>query len=198
MARDKKRSCSSSFLSFSSPKGTESISTMATFGMAANFMVFLKKAAREVDNELKDDGSCTTPSRLCSIQQVEEVIHVMKILPSICFRCHLLAGLALAQEPTVVVVLVSQAMKMDRHVGLNFGIPAASAKMMSIMTLLISLTLCDRVLQRALTKFTKCEGGIPHLVSNKGELWLHHNASSNGVVATSVFWLFPQQMLLDL
>ncbi|KAM0987301.1 hypothetical protein ACFX13_011652 [Malus domestica] len=89
-------------------------------------------------------------------------------------------------------------MKMDRHIGLNFGIPAASAKIMSIMTRLISLTLNNRVLQRALTKFTKCEGGIPHLGSNKGELWLHHSASSNGVVATSVFWLFPQQMLLGL
>ncbi|KAM1719318.1 hypothetical protein ACFX12_021147 [Malus domestica] len=173
---------------------------------------FLKKAALVVDNELKDDGSCATPSRLCSIQQVEEVIRVMKILPV--SVSGVISLLALAQEPTFVV---SQAMKMDRHIGPNFAIPAGSVKMMSIMTLFISLTLYDRVLQRALTKFTKCEDGIPPLrrigigyffsamcmvvaglVEQQRRALATSQASSNGVVAMSVFWLFPQEMLLGL
>ena len=163
-------------------------------------------------HELKDDGSCATPSRLCCIQQVEEVIRVMKILPV--SVSGVISLLALTQEPTFVV---SQAMKMDRHIGPNFAIPAGSVKMMSIMTLFISLTLYVLVLQRALTKFTKCEDGIPPLrrigigyffsamcmvvaglVEQQRRALATSQASSNGVVAMSVFWLFPQEMLLGL
>ncbi|KAH0991513.1 hypothetical protein GBA52_002996 [Prunus armeniaca] len=172
----------------------------------------LKKAALVVDDDLKDDGSCANPWRLCSIQQVEEVICFMKILPiwasgGICFMTY-------AQEGTFVV---SQALKMDRHIGPNFQMPAGSIKMMSLISLCICLPFYDRVLQPALKKITKHENGITTLqriglgylfsilfaavaglVEQQRRASALSHASADGVAPMSVFWLFPQLMLLGL
>ncbi|VVA27716.1 Hypothetical predicted protein [Prunus dulcis] len=173
---------------------------------------FLKKAALVVDNDLKDDGSCSNPWRLCSMQQVEEVICFMKILPI--WASGGICVMAYAQEGTFVV---SQALKMDRHIGPNFEMPAGSVKMMSLITLCICLPFYDRVLQPALRKITKHENGITPLqrigigylfsilfmvvaglVERQRRASALSQASEDGVAPISVFWLFPQLMLLGM
>ncbi|XP_070671553.1 protein NRT1/ PTR FAMILY 2.13-like [Malus domestica] len=173
---------------------------------------FLKKAALVVDNEVSDDGSCANPWRLCSIQQVEEVICVVKTLPI--WASGAIFLIAYAQEGTFVV---SQALRMDRHIGLNFEMPAGSIKLMSMMTVIISLPLYNRVLQPAIRKITKHEDGLPALqrigigyffsilcmmvaglIEQRRRALATSQDSSNGIAAMSVFWLFPQQILLGL
>ncbi|PQQ07095.1 protein NRT1/ PTR FAMILY 2.13-like [Prunus yedoensis var. nudiflora] len=172
----------------------------------------LKKAALVVDDDLKDDGSCANSWKLCSIQQVEEVICFMKILPiwasgGICFMTS-------AQEGTFVV---SQALKMDRHIGPNFEMPAGSIKVMSLITLCLCIPLYNRVLQPALRKITKHENGITTLqriglgylfsilfavvaglVEQQRRASALSQASADGVAPLSVFWLFPQLMFLGM
>ncbi|KAH0991510.1 hypothetical protein GBA52_002993 [Prunus armeniaca] len=172
----------------------------------------LKKAALVVDDDLKDDGSCANPWRLCSIQQVEEVICFMKILPiwasgGICFMTS-------AQEGTFVV---SQALKMDRHIGPNFEMPAGSIKVMSLIALCLGIPLYNRVLQPALRKITKHENGITTLqriglgylfsilfavvaglVEQQRRASALSQGSADGVAPMSVFWLFPQLMFLGM
>ncbi|TQD70236.1 hypothetical protein C1H46_044232 [Malus baccata] len=173
---------------------------------------FLKKAALVVDNEVGDDGSCPNPWRLCSIQQVEEVICVVKTLPI--WASGAIFLIAYAQEGTFVV---SQALRMDRHIGLNFEMPAGSIKLMSMMTVIISLPLYNRVLQPAVRKITKHEDGLPALqrigigyffsilcmmvaglIEQRRRALATSQDSSNGIAAMSVFWLFPQQIMLGL
>lgn len=174
---------------------------------------FLKKAALVVDNELKQDGFSANPWRLCTIQQVENVICVIKTLPI--WASGGIFLIAVVQEGTF---MVSQALKMDRHIGTKFEMPAGSIKIMSLSIVIIWLPLYDRVIQPALKKITNHEDGIPTLrkigigyifsilcmlvagfvEQQRRALATVHGESLNEVPPISVFWLFPQLMLLGL
>ncbi|XP_004298456.1 PREDICTED: nitrate transporter 1.7-like [Fragaria vesca subsp. vesca] len=173
---------------------------------------FLKKAALVVDNDLKD-GLSVNAWRLCTIQQVEDVMYVKKTLPI--WASGGIFLLAFVQEGTF---MVSQALKMDRHIGTKLQMPAGAIKMMSLSIIIIWLPLYDRVIQPALKRITKSEDGIPTLKKigigyifsilcmlvaglveqQRRTLATLHGESPNGVAPISVFWLFPQLVLLGL
>lgn len=116
----------------------------------------MKKAAI-IDNndEIKQDGMCMNPRRLCSIQQVEEVNWLMIIVPI--WASAIISFLPMQIGPFVV----GQAMRMDRHLGPKFEIPIPSIFVISLIIIMATfLPIYDRCLVPTLEKFTKQEGGI--------------------------------------
>jgi hypothetical protein len=106
--------------------------------------------------ELKaPDGSRSDQWRHCSIQQVEEVKCIVRIIPI--WAAGIINLTSMTQQGTFIVF---QAMKMDRHLGPNFQIPAGSIGVISLITIGLWLPFYDRILVPALRKITKHEGGI--------------------------------------
>lgn len=171
---------------------------------------FLNKAAIIQEGELKIDHTPTPESKwtLCSIQEVEEVKCLIRVLPVwasgiICFT-------AAAQQWTFAV---SQAMIMNRHLGPNkFQIPPGSINVIAMLAIGIWVPIYDRFLVPALRKITKHEDGftllqrmgiglvfsvfamvVAGLVEQKRrEAANFHNQT------LSVFWLAPQLVMLGI
>ncbi|XP_024994506.1 protein NRT1/ PTR FAMILY 2.13 [Cynara cardunculus var. scolymus] len=170
----------------------------------------LNKAAIVLDGELNPDGSAVSLWNLASIQQIEEVKCLVKVIPIlvsgiICFT-------AMVQQWTFTV---SQALKMDRHLGPHFQIPAGSINIISMITIGIWLPIYDRILVPSLRKITKIDSGITLLqrigigivfsilsmiVAASIETMRRNSANnhhgSDGVAPLSVMWLAPQLILL--
>lgn len=170
----------------------------------------MNKAAVITDGEVKPDGSRSNPWTLCSVQQIEEVKCLIKIVPIwasgiICFT-------SMAQQGTFTV---SQALKTDRHLGPTFQIPPGSLVIISMITLGLWVPFYDRVLVPALRKITKLDSGITLLqrigigiafsvlsmvVAGLVEKMRRDSAVSHGrqdgVAPISVLWLAPQLILM--
>ncbi|KAF7124548.1 hypothetical protein RHSIM_Rhsim12G0129200 [Rhododendron simsii] len=171
---------------------------------------FLNKAAVITDGEVKPDGSRSNPWTLCSVQQIEEVKCLIKIVPIwasgiICFT-------SMAQQGTFTV---SQALKTDRHLGPTFQIPPGSLVIISMITVGLWVPFYDRVLVPALRKITKLDSGITLLqrigigiafsilsmvAAGLVEKMRRDSAVSHGrkdgVAPISVLWLAPQLILM--
>ncbi|OVA09087.1 Proton-dependent oligopeptide transporter family [Macleaya cordata] len=172
----------------------------------------LNKAAVIIEGKVNADGSRSNQSKLCSIQQVEEVKCLLRIIPIwasgiICFT-------SMAQQGTFTV---SQALKMDRHLGPKFQIPAGSLGVISMLTLGLWVPFYDRIFVPALRKITKQEGGITLLqrmgigmvfsilsmvvagfVEEKRRQSTISHSRPDGIAPISVFWLAPQLILMGL
>ena len=171
---------------------------------------WLNKAAVILEGEKDANGCPSNQWRLCSIQQVEEVKCLLKIIPVwasgiICFT-------AISQQVTFTV---SQALKMDRHLGPKFQIPAGSLMVISMLTVGIWVPFYDRILVPALQKITKHEGGITLLqrmgigivfsilsmvvsgfVERERRASAILQAGPDGIAPMSVMWLAPQLILM--
>ncbi|XP_061360628.1 protein NRT1/ PTR FAMILY 2.13-like [Gastrolobium bilobum] len=173
---------------------------------------FLNKAAMIQNNEVNEESLVTNPWKLCSIQQVEEVKCVIKIIPI--WASGILCLIPMAQGGIFPVI---QAMKMDRHLGSHFEIHPASFSIISLISIGIWLLCYDLFLQRALAKVTKQEEGLTGLqkivignifsiltmVSGGLVEWqrrsvaISHDAL-HGVKPMSAMWLAPQFAFLGL
>ncbi|KAF5746674.1 putative Nitrate transporter 1.7 [Tripterygium wilfordii] len=167
----------------------------------------LNKAAIVEACDVKPDGSCSNQWRLSSIQQVEEVKCLVKVLTIWIFTN--IGFITVAQQSTFTV---SQALKMDRHIGSKFEIPAGSVCIMSLITIGTWLPFYDRFIMPALEKVTKNEGGITLLQKIAlGQFFAVLTMIFSGLMETkrrglanlegeqiSVLWLAPQQILVGL
>ncbi|GJZ55717.1 NRT1/ PTR family 2.13-like protein [Tanacetum coccineum] len=171
---------------------------------------FLNKAAIILDGDLNPDGTRVSPWNLSSIQQIEEVKCIIKVIPIvvsgiICFT-------AIVQQGTFTV---SQALKMDRHLGPHFQIPAGSMSIISMITIGIWLPLYDRVIVPSLRKITKIDTGITllqrigiglvfsifsmiaaALVEKMRRDSANYHNRPDGIAPLSVMWLAPQLILM--
>ncbi|XAR65143.1 hypothetical protein NMG60_11009146 [Bertholletia excelsa] len=176
----------------------------------SNQFRFLNKAAIILDGDVNPDGSPSNPWRLSSIQQIEELKCLIKIIPVwasgiVCFT-------SIAQQATFTI---SQAQKMDRHLGSKFQIPPGSLVVISLITVGTWVPFYDRVLVPALRKVTKIEGGITllqrigigivfsilsMLVAGLVERMRRASAISHGrpdgLAPMSVLWLAPPLSLM--
>lgn len=108
------------------------------------------------EDEINLDGSPTDPWNLCSMQQVEEVKCLLRVIP-IWFSA-LIFYIAVVQQNTL---LVFQAVQSDRRVGHSkFKIPAATYTIFSMLTMSIWLPLYDRKIVPLIRRVTKKESGI--------------------------------------
>ncbi|KAG8500662.1 hypothetical protein CXB51_002631 [Gossypium anomalum] len=167
---------------------------------------FMNKAAITTKNDLEDDGS---PKKwwLCSIQDVEEVKCLIRIIPI--WASGIISFTAMAQQGTFTL---SQALKMNRHLGPKFQIPAGSMGVISMLTIGIFLPVYDRIMVPSLRKITKHEGGITLLqrigignffsilamvAAGVFEQKRRNSATLHpGAAPISVFWLSPQLILM--
>lgn len=181
---------------------------------------FLDKAAIITNaDEINLDYSAENQWRLCSIQQIEEVKCLLRIVPI--WSTGILYYIGMAQQSTYVVL---QAMQSNRHLGSNnFEIPAGSFSIFSLLALSIWLPIYDSVIIPWLRKITKKEQGITMLQrmgvgmvisivamivsglveERRRSTALHEptmgmSASGGAISSFSSLWLVPQLMLSGL
>ncbi|XP_078149077.1 protein NRT1/ PTR FAMILY 2.11-like [Carex rostrata] len=195
-------------------------SSLVTKAQHTNQFKSLDKAAVvTLKDEIKSNGQAADPWRLCTVQQVEVVKCVIRMIP-IWTTC-VLFYIPLIQHSTFTVY---QALQMDRKLGKrDFQIPAGSFVVFNMLTLTIWIPIYDRVIVPQLRKITKHKGGITMLqrmgigigISILGmvvsalverrrrEIALHKHtrgiASGGGEISSmSSLWLIPQLALFGL
>lgn len=107
------------------------------------------------------DGSAANPWNLRSVQQIEEIKCVIKVIPV--WFSGVLYFIALTQSQTYPVF---QAIQADRRLGLgssNFKVPAATYNVFAMLSLTIWIPIYDRIIVPVLRRMTGKEGGITML-----------------------------------
>lgn len=118
----------------------------------------LNKAAILTDeDEINADGSASHPWKLRSLQQVEEIKCVIRVIPI--WISGIIYYIVLGQMQTY---LVFQAIQADRRLigGVRFQIPAATYNVFSMISLTIWIPIYDRVVVPLARRFTRKEEGI--------------------------------------
>ncbi|OVA19034.1 Proton-dependent oligopeptide transporter family [Macleaya cordata] len=173
---------------------------------------FLDKAAivTEEDFELKT----STPKlwRLCTVHRVEELKSVIRMGPI--WASGILLITAYAQQGTFSL---QQARTMDRHLTKSFQIPPGSMSVFTIVFMLTTISIYDRIFIPIARKFTGLDRGISFLhrmgigfaisvlatfvagfveVKRKNVARVHGlTDDEHSIIPISVFWLVPQYAL---
>ncbi|KAB1217421.1 Protein NRT1/ PTR FAMILY 2.11 [Morella rubra] len=118
---------------------------------------FLDKAAIVTpQDQINQDGSATDPWKLCTMQQVEELKCVLRVIPI--WAAAVINYMVIVQQQTYAVF---QALQSNRHLGnSNFKIPAASYIVFLMLSLTIWIPIYDRIVVPFLRRLTGKEGGI--------------------------------------
>eukprot|EP01018_Ginkgo_biloba_P002380 Gb_15520 [translate_table: standard] len=177
--------------------------------------MFLNKAAIKTAQDFHPDGSVASPWRLCTLQQVEELKSVIRILPI--WASGIAIFTAFAQQSSFSVF---QARSMDRHLGPNFQIPAGSFSVFGLLTISVWLPIYDRLVVPFVRRVTRHDRGITLLqrigiglgisilsmvVAGFVETKRRNAAVRHGlvdkamsIVPISALWLVPQYCLTGL
>ena len=118
---------------------------------------FLDKAAIVTEEDkINNDGTPSNPWNLCSMQQVEAVKCLIRVIPV--WACGIIYTAATAQQHQFIVF---QALQCDRRFGnTNFMIPPATYVVFVMLSCTIFLTIYDRIIVPQLRKITGKDGGI--------------------------------------
>ncbi|MCL7031534.1 hypothetical protein MKW94_001800 [Papaver nudicaule] len=116
---------------------------------------FLDKAAIiTVEDKISTNGTVANPWRLCTVQQVEEVKCLARVIPIWASLC--IFNLATSVQHTYVVF---QALQSDRHIR-KFEVPASSYLVITYLSACLWIPVYDRVIVPSLRRITCKEGGI--------------------------------------
>ncbi|XWS53232.1 hypothetical protein CRYUN_Cryun11dG0140200 [Craigia yunnanensis] len=175
---------------------------------------FLNRAAVKTEGDIHLDGSIARPWKLCTLQQVEDLKTLIRLFPIWSSGIFLTTPIAIQSSITVI-----QALSMDRHLGSNFKIPAASIIVVVLASSSIFVALFDRFLfptwqkliGRPLTPLQRIGVGhvinvlsmaISALVESKRlkTVHAHHldQAQHGAIVPMLVWWLFPQLVVVGI
>ncbi|TVU48753.1 hypothetical protein EJB05_00024 [Eragrostis curvula] len=116
--------------------------------------------AEDEEDELNTNNTNNLQWRLCTLQQVEEVKCLARILPV--WSSGIIYYIVLTNLGNYAVL---QAMQTDRRLGRtrSFEIPAGSFVVFNMLALTVWIPFYDRVLVPAMQRVTKREGGITQL-----------------------------------
>nr|UNA06850.1 glucosinolate transporter-1 [Lepidium campestre] len=177
---------------------------------------FLDKAAiMTPEDKLKSDGAASDPWKLCSMQQVEEVKCIVRVIPI--WVASSIYYLAINMQMTYPVF---QAVQSDRQLGSgSFRIPGATYVVFLMIGMTIFIIFYDRVFVPSLRRVTGLDTGITllqrigvgivfatlsllvsgfieerrrHIALTKPTLGM---ARSGEISSMSAFWLIPQLTL---
>lgn len=147
----------------------------------------------------------------CSVEQVEEVKIVLKVLPI--FACTIVLNCCLAQLSTFSV---QQAATMNTNLG-PLKVPPASLPVFPVVFIMIIAPLYDHALVPLARRFTKSEMGISHLqrigaglvisvvamavaaiveMKRRGVAQAHDQIQSTGPLPLTFLWIAFQYLLL--
>ncbi|KAK0572229.1 hypothetical protein LWI29_028206 [Acer saccharum] len=103
---------------------------------------FLNKACiiRNPEQDLTPDGKASDPWSLCTIDQVEELKALIKVIPI--WSTGIIFSLTVSQGSLGSI----QARTMNRHITRNFEISAGSLSMFMMITLVLWIALYDRII----------------------------------------------------
>ncbi|KAF3681148.1 putative chaperone protein dnaJ 10-like [Capsicum annuum] len=174
---------------------------------------FLNKACivQDPQLDLSPDGEATDPWRLCTVDQVEELKALLKVVPI------WLTGVVLAINISQSSFPVLQAKTMDRHIGSTFEIPAGSFGIFIVISGILWIVLYDCLILPVASKLT----GKPVHFSTKQRMGFGlvlsflsvlvvavvegvrrsiaikqgHSDDPEGVIPMSAAWLLPQNCL---
>ncbi|CAL1392073.1 unnamed protein product [Linum trigynum] len=189
-------------------------------GHTTQFKCLDKAAIVTGRDEFNPEGSPKQPWRLCSVQQVEEVKCVVRIIPV--WSTAIVFHIAIMQQQTYGVF---QALQSDRRLSTSgtFRVPAATYIIFTMLALTLWIPVYDRIIVPYLEKITGKEGGITMLqrmgiglilgifcmiVSGLVEEYRKHIAATKpglgiapkgGTISSmSAMWLVPQLVLTGL
>ncbi|XP_060168878.1 protein NRT1/ PTR FAMILY 2.6-like [Lycium barbarum] len=184
--------------------------TLTTSPIPTKFLKFLNCAAFITEGDTRSDGSISNRWRLCTVQQVEDLKSLIKLFPLWA------SGFLISTQLVIQTsLLILQALKMDRHMGPHFEIPASTMLVFILLFTCIAISIIDRLLYPFLAKYTSFSLtplqriGIGHVItivsmavsalveSRRLRLAKSHNlqGQNNAIVPMSVFWLVPQLAL---
>ncbi|XP_030541744.1 protein NRT1/ PTR FAMILY 1.2-like [Rhodamnia argentea] len=177
---------------------------------------FLNRACliNNPEKDLDADGLAVDPWRLCTIQQVEVLKALIKVLPI--WSTGIIIGVTISQGAFPVL----QAKTMDRHFLFGLKIPPGSFGIFSLLTLTIWVALYDRIIIPLVSKLTSRPGGLTYkermgiglLISCVGmfvSAAVEHRRRAEaireglaqnpaGVLKMSAMWIVPQHCLTGL
>ncbi|GAV64451.1 PTR2 domain-containing protein [Cephalotus follicularis] len=177
---------------------------------------FLNKACvvRNPEQDITPSGSTSNPWSVCTVDQVEELKALIKVIPI--WSTGIMISINLSQQSFPLL----QASSMDRHVVSSFQIPAGSFGMFTLIALTLWIVLYDRAIIPLASKIkgkpvrlgVKLRMGIGLLLSCLGmvvaaivENMRRRKAIREGyfnnphaVLNMSAFWLAPQYCLYGL
>ncbi|KFK44623.1 hypothetical protein AALP_AA1G282800 [Arabis alpina] len=169
-----------------------------------NQFKFLDKAAVIAEGDLRSDGIPANKWRLCSVQDVEEVKCLIRIVPV--WSAGIICIVAMTAQTTFII---PQATKMDRHMGPHFEIPPGSVSVITFITISIWLPIYDRILIPSLWRIHKFRftllqrmgigivfGILSTFTAGFVETVRRTRASESAQM--SVFWLALQLILMGL
>ncbi|XP_070005101.1 protein NRT1/ PTR FAMILY 2.7-like [Nicotiana tabacum] len=173
---------------------------------------FLNHAAIKSEGDVKPDGCTAKPWKLCSVQEVEDLKSLIRILPL--WSSSFFLGTTIGVQSSMSIL---QALAMDRHVGPHFQIPAGSILVFSMISTALFLTLFDKFLfplwkkltAKSLTPLQRIGVGhvlsalvmgVSALVESKRLKVAKSNNLDQGsnIVPMSVLWLVPQLALVGI
>lgn len=161
--------------------------------------------------EVSSDGIALNPWTLCSVDQVEELKVLIKVIPL--WSAGIMMSINISQSSFPYL----QALSMDRHLTSNFEIPAGSFGLFAIIVLFVWIVIYDRVVLPVASKIrgkpvhigVKTRMGIGLFFSFLGmvvsatvEHIRRRKAIQQGylnnpsaVIDMSAYWLVPQYVL---
>ncbi|XVF35455.1 hypothetical protein REPUB_Repub18cG0147600 [Reevesia pubescens] len=139
---------------------------------------FLNKACviKNPQEDLTSDGNASNPWSLCTIDQVEELKALIRVMP-LC-STGIMISVTIAQGPLLVI----QAGTMDRHITPKFEIPAGSFSMFMMISLVVWIAFYDRI---ALPFASKIKGK-PVRLSLKQRMGIGLLCSCASVMASAI------------
>ncbi|XP_027355928.1 protein NRT1/ PTR FAMILY 1.2 [Abrus precatorius] len=174
---------------------------------------FLNKACM-IRNPLQDlapDGKALNPWNLCTVDQVEELKAIVKIVPI------WTTGIMMAVNLSQGTFMVLEAASMDRHITSNFQVPSGSFVTFMIVSLILWIIIYDRILVPLASKikgrrvclgakqkigvgiFTSCIAiaslAIVESIRRKIAIEQGYPEQPQAVVNMSAMWLLPRQIL---
>lgn len=180
------------------------------------FPRFLDKACiiKDLEQDLTADGRASDPWSLCTVDQVEELKALIKVIPL--WSTGIMISASLTQNSFPVL----QASSMNRHLTSNFEIPAASFGVFVMISLTLWIALYNRLILPLASKIA----GKPVHLSPKQRMGIGlffsltsmvvaaivesirramavkegYSDDPHAVVAMSAFWLVPQHCLSGL
>ncbi|KAL0418157.1 UNVERIFIED_CONTAM: protein NRT1/ PTR FAMILY 2.6 [Sesamum radiatum] len=113
----------------------------AVAGAPTKSFRILNRAALKTEGDILPNGSTSKPWKLCTVQQVEDLKTLIRILPL--WSSSILLATPIGIQGSLTVL---QALTTNRHLGHRLQIPAGSMIVFSLISVAASLTLFDHFL----------------------------------------------------